>query len=267
MITVAPALAQVASSTRDGIAVLRLQPRIRPEVDPAEDRVEDAGRARVVERLPEEDRDHGRDDDREIGQRAVEAAEPPDLAHQHGGDQRDRDSRRSGRGTAKRSVFLTAVGSSGSLSTVRKLSSPTQVGRLHEVRVLQRHDHRARRSGTTRKPRRRTASAAGRAASSGRRRAPMSTGVRRRRRRLPVGAHRDRLAVRGRSSDRVRPRHTASVARTLGERGARPPVRGNAYLPCADRGLRGAVRLLRAGRGCSAFLSVRTACTTGSSAW
>ena len=40
-------------------------------------------------------------------------------------------------------MFLTAIGSSGSLSTERKLSSPTQVARRHEVRVLQRHDHRA----------------------------------------------------------------------------------------------------------------------------
>ena len=91
MITVAPAFAQVDSSTSDGIAVLlRLQPRVRPEVDPAEDRVEDAGRARVVERLPEQHGDDRRDHDRQVGERAVDAAEAPHLAHQHGGDERDR---------------------------------------------------------------------------------------------------------------------------------------------------------------------------------
>ena len=152
---------------------------------------------------------------------------------------------------AKTSVFLTAVGSSGSLSTVRKLSRPTQVGGCDEVRVLQRHDHRARRSGTTRKPRRRTASAGGTAASSGRHRAPMSTGVRRRAAiRAPTSrpAHRHRLAVRfgRRHVDRT---HTSLAGRSCSARAAGCPAARPgataATCPALDRILRGAVRLLQ----------------------
>ena len=40
-------------------------------------------------------------------------------------------------------MFLTAIGNSGSWITVAKLCNPTQVGCRYEVRVLQRHDHRA----------------------------------------------------------------------------------------------------------------------------
>ena len=108
---------------------LRLQPRVGPEADPAEDRVEDARRAGVVERLPEQHRDDRRNHDRQVRKRAVDAADAPHLAHQHGRDERDRDSRRAGRAARTRAVFLTAIGSSGSCSTSRKLCEPDPASR------------------------------------------------------------------------------------------------------------------------------------------
>ena len=46
---------------------------------------------RVVEELPQQHRDDRRDDDRQVGEGAVEAPAAPDLAHQHRQDDRDRE--------------------------------------------------------------------------------------------------------------------------------------------------------------------------------
>ena len=62
----------------------RLEPRVRAQADPAEDRVKDAVRAGVVERLPQEDRHHRGNHDRQVGERAVQPSAPSGLAHQHG---------------------------------------------------------------------------------------------------------------------------------------------------------------------------------------
>ena len=57
---------------------------------PPEHGVEDADRASVVEGLPKQDGDDRRDDDRQVRERAVEAATAAHLAHQHGRHERYR---------------------------------------------------------------------------------------------------------------------------------------------------------------------------------
>ena len=129
MITVAAAFAHVDSSTSDGIAhCCDWSHGYGPRCDPAEDRVEDAGRARVVERLPEEHRDDRRDHDREVRERAVEAARacaprssaPPRRAGS--------DSRRSSASSAKYAVFLHGDRQAAGRATTRsKFWNPTHV--------------------------------------------------------------------------------------------------------------------------------------------
>ena len=143
MITVAPAFAHVDSSTSDGIALLRrLQPGVRPEMDPPEDRVEHPCRSCVVERLPEQHRHHRRNHDREVRERAVQAAPRRSslisTAAMSGiGYPKIRRQQREVRGVLDGDRQHRVV-------QHRAEVVETHPGRrLHEVRVLQRHDHRA----------------------------------------------------------------------------------------------------------------------------
>ena len=90
----------------------------------AEDRVEDAVWIRVVEELPEQHRDDRRDDDRQVGEGAVEALEPLHLAHEHGHEDGQRESedereQREVEGVEDR------LAEQRILSTLTKLSKPT----------------------------------------------------------------------------------------------------------------------------------------------
>ena len=225
-----------------------------PECDPAEDRVEDAGRAGVVERLPEQHGDDRRDHDRQVGERAVDpaarAAPRSSAPRRRAGS----GSRRSARARRTTAVFLTAIGSSGSCEHLAEVVEPDPGRRLHEVRVLQRHDHRAhdrvpreraedeqhrqqeeqRREAAAAHPGDAACAARG-AASPARARGRAARCSRRRRHGIDAAMRPPRSGVRRRPGAMPAP----------GRR------RSSAYLPCADRALRGAVRLRRAAAGCS----------------
>ena len=268
MITVPPAAAHVASNDDRGHrAAGVLEPRQRPEPDPAEDGVEDAGRAGVEEEPPQQHRHDRRDDDRQVRQRAVEAAEAARLAHDHGQHERDREpddqgqqgevgrcwrppSRRAGRPGPWRSCRGRRT--SGS----RRGSSPGGSSRTPG------------RSGTRRRPRRSGGTAAGRPACSARPCWAMSARFARDAGVWPLPQRQPAIsrvrvhlcAVTGRTGPFPSP---ADCARTGFDGGEAPiDVVNQPWSRMAW------ICLFAASSSASmfAFLSVRTACTTGSSA-
>ena len=119
-----------------------LEPGVRTEVRPAENRVEDADRATVVEGLPEEHCDDRWDDDRQVRERAVPAARPPHLTHQYGRDERDRITEHE-REQGEVHRVLDRNRQQRVVENLAEVVEPDPRRRLHQVGVLQRHDHRA----------------------------------------------------------------------------------------------------------------------------
>jgi len=92
-----------------------------PRCTPAEERVEDSGRASAVVRnvFQRSTATTGGDDGPADNASTLKMPRRfAYLAHQHGGDERDRVGRRSARARRTRRVFCTAIGSSGSWMTV-----------------------------------------------------------------------------------------------------------------------------------------------------
>ena len=81
----------------------------------------------LVEGLPEQHRDDRRDHDRQVGERAVEAAAAAHLAHQHGRDERDRVAEDAARAARSTRCSRPRSAAAGRRAPARKLSSPTQV--------------------------------------------------------------------------------------------------------------------------------------------
>ena len=115
-----------------------LQPGLGRDADPAEDRVEHALGPRVVEELPQQHRDDRRHDDRQVGERRVEPLAAAHLAHEHGGDERDRVAEDERQQREVQRCCGSAMGSSGSAKTCWKFSQ-AHPGRDDEVRLLEAH--------------------------------------------------------------------------------------------------------------------------------